>query len=300
MVDEDQGLKDQGLEDHIRDYAAALEAGTPITPAQARARAIDSWNRHRRRRHLMVAAAALIFLAAAGLVVRTSVAADDTVTAGRPIPRDLRELADRVAALPPTPVLGETASARFTYRRTSRSTDEPTSEVSSDVEEMWVAADGSGRQLTFDEDDPDQTSEGAAGPSIFTVDGVPLPIFLKVPDDVDAVAAVFAQYGLHGFTDEAAPRLIDALSYLGIPGPARAGALRALDDLGMTPVPDADPGPHLLRVAGPRRPDGSRLQADFDVRTGRAVAWELYGPAMEVTRIVTIEVDLRRDSQRRP
>jgi hypothetical protein len=292
MVDED-------LEDQIRDYVEALEVGEPVTPDQARARAIAVWNRHRRRRHLMVAAAVLILLAAAGLFVRTSVA-DDTVSAGRPIPRDLWELADRVASLPPTTVLGETDDARYTYRRVTRSTDRPTSEVTSDIEEMWVASDGSGRQVTTPQGDPTQSSEGAAGPDLFTVDGVPVHIFLDLPDDVDAVAAAFDTYGRRGFTSEVSPLLVDALSYTGLPGPARAGVLRALDGLGMTSVPDADPGPHLLRVAGPRGPDGWRLQADFDVRTGMAVAWELYGPDGEVTRFVTVEVDLRRDSQRRP
>lgn len=297
MVDED-------LEDQIRGYAEALGVGEPITPEQARARAIAVWSRHRRRRRLMVTAAVLVLLAATGLFVRTSLAVDtvtdDSVTAGRPVPRDLWELADRVAGLPPTTVLGETDDARYTYRRITRSTDQPTSEVTSDVEEMWVASDGSGRQVTFVEDDPNQASEGAAGPDLFTVDGVPVRVFLDLPDDADAVAAAFATSGKHGFTDELAPQLVDALSYAGLPGPARAGALRALDDLGMTPVPDADPGPHLLRVTGPRGPDGWRLQADFDVRTGMAVAWEIYGPDGEVGRFVTIEVDLRRDSQRRP
>ncbi|HEX8779876.1 MAG TPA: hypothetical protein VF728_01730 [Nocardioides sp.] len=295
MVDEDQDLEDQ-----IRDHAGALAAGEPITPDQARAHAIAVWNRHRRRRHLMVAAAVLIFLAAAGLFVRTSLADDTPVTAGRPTPRDLWELADRVAGLPPTTVLDEDDGARYTYRRGARSTDRPTSEVTSDIEEMWVSIDGAGRQVTVAEDNPTQTSEGVASPDLFTVDGVPVRTFLQLPDDADAVAAAFITYGKRGFTDEVSPMLVDALSYTGLPGPARAGALRALDLLGMVPVPDADPGPHLLRVAGPRGPDGSKLQADFDVRTGMAVAWELYGAGGEVTRFVTIEVDLRRDSQRRP
>lgn len=293
MVDEDQDLREL-----IRDYVEALEVGEPVTPDEARARATAAAKRHQRGRHVMGAATVLVLLLAAGLFVRSGL--DDTVTASRPIPRDLWELADRVAGLPPTTVLGETDDARYTYRRVTRSTDQPTSGVTSDIEEMWVAFDGSGRQVTVAEDNPNQTSEGTAGPDLFTVDGVPLHTLLELPDDVDAVAAAFDTYGTHGFTNEVSPLLIDALSYTGLPRPARAGALRALDELGMTPVPDADPGPSLLRVAGPRGPGGWRLQADFDIRTGMAVAWELYGPDGEVTRFVTIEVDLRRDSQRRP
>ncbi len=294
MVDEDQDLEEQ-----IRDYAGALRAGQPVTPDQARARAMALWARHRRRRHLMVAAAVLVLLASAGLFVRASLA-DDSVTAGRPIPRSLGELADRVADLPPTTVLGETDDARYAYRRVTRSTDRPGSEVTSDIEETWVSIDGGGRQVTAPEDNPTQTSEGAARPDLFTVDGVPVRIFLELPDDVQAVVAAFTEHGTHGFTNDVSLRLVDTLAYSGLPGPARAGALRTLDQLGMAPMLDADPGSHLLRVAGPRGPDGWRLQADFDVRTGMAVAWELYGPAGEVTRIATIEVDLRRDSQRRP
>jgi hypothetical protein len=125
-------------------------------------------------------------------------------------------------------------------------------------------------------------------------------VFHALPDDINAFVDAFADYGKHGFTNEVSPLLVDALSYTGLPGPARAGALRALDELGMRPVPDANPGPHLLRVEGPRGPDGWRLRADFDLRTGRAVVWELLGQDGDVTRVVTVEVDLRRDSRRGP
>ena len=296
MVDED-------LIEQIRAYGEALPGGKPITPEQARERAIALWTQHRRRRRLMVAAAMVILLAATGLFVRASLAgtvADDSVPADQPVPRDLWELADRVAALPPTTVLGETDDARYTYRRVTRTTDQPGSEVSSDIEEMWVSIDGGGRQITTPEDNPAPTSEGAAGSDSFTVDGVPVSVFSALPDDIDAFVDAFATYGRHGFTNEVSPLLVDALGYTGLPGPARAGTLRALDELGMDPVPDANPGPHLLRVEGPPGPDGWRLQADFDVRTGMAVAWELLGHDGDVTRVVTVEVDLRRDSRSGP
>lgn len=297
MVDDDQDLKDQ-----IRSLAKNLDSGTPITPEAARERAkasMATWNRNRRRRQLMVVAAVLILLAAAGLFVRASLAGtvpDDRVTAGRPIPRDLWELADRVNGLPPTTVLGENDYARFTYRRVIRSTDQPGSELTSDVVEVWVSIDGDGRQVTAPENNPTQTSEGPASPD---VDGVPLRTFLALPDDIDAFVDAFADYGKTGFTPEVSRALVDVLSYTGLPAPARSGALRALDELGMVPVAEGDPGPNLLRVAGRRGPDGWRLQADFDVRTGMAVAWEFLGPDGEVTRFVTVEVDLRRDTQPR-
>lgn len=285
---------DDDLRDRILAWVEALDVGEPISPHEARARAMATHeHRHRdRRRRRVVVAAMAVLLTAGGALVRSGLE-DDTVTAGPPIPRDLGELADRVAVLPTT-VLGETDDARYAYRRAAVSVVGPTSVVTG-VQEQWVAADGSVRQLV--EGGPDQPT---SGPGLLTVGGVPVRAFLDLPDDADAVAAAFATYSPAGFTGQVAPALVDALSYTGIPGPARAGVLRALDRLGMVPVPGADGGPNRLRVEGPQGSDGTRVRADFDLRTGVAVAWTLYGPdgeRDEVTRFRSVEVDLRRDTR---
>ncbi len=293
------------LEDQIRAWVEALDLGEPVTADEARARAIEANERRRHdrlRRRVVVAAAVVVLLGAGGgLLVRSG--DDDAVTAGRPtttpLRHDLDELADRVAVLPAT-VLGETTDARYTYRRRVVSSDRPMSEVTSQVEQQWVALDGSGRQI-ITEDDAAAPTDMTAAPGTLEIGGLAPHVFVGLTDDVDAVAAAFGTYTDLAFDSQVSAGLVDVLSYTGLPGPARAGLLRALDHIGMVAVPGADVGPNLLRVEGPG-PDGSRVEADIDLRTGLVVAWATYdlgsGATGEgITRFTSIEVDLRRDTQ---
>lgn len=95
---------------------------------------------------------------------------------------------------------------------------------------------------------------------------------------------------------EKALALVDLLTYAGIPGPARAGALRALDVLGFEPAPGPEPAPTLWRVEGPG-PDGSTMQVDFDRLTGEITAWTRLLAGGGFMRLTNIEIDLRRDTQ---
>ena len=248
-----------------------------------------------RARVLAVAAAVLVLLAVGGLSIRSG-PDDDAVTAGPaptiPLPRDLQGLADHVADLP-TPVLGD-PGATYSYRSAIRTVqNDPTDEVTTFIEQQWVGLDGSGRQAADGGGSPGDETVGADSLAL----GPFTPrVAVRLPDDADTVlAAVDQRYG-EGVSTQASPGLLDILTYSGIPGPARAGLLRALDRLGFAPVSAPELGPTLLRVEGPD-PDGSTMQADLDLRTGRVIAMARSLPGGGVDRLTDIEVDLRRDTE---
>jgi hypothetical protein len=248
-----------------------------------------------RARLLAVAAAVLVLLAVGGLSIRSG-PDDDAVTAGPastvPLPRDLQELADAVTDLP-TPVLGE-PGATYTYRRAIRSVQNaPTDEATTFVDQQWIGLDGSGRQAADGGGSPGDETVGAA--SLLLGPFAPR-VAVRLPDDADAVLAAVERRHGEGASAQAAPGLFDILTYAGIPGPARAGVLRALDRIGFVPVPAPELGPTVLRVEGPD-PDGSTMQADLDLRTGRVIAMTRPLSGGGVDRSTDIEVDLRRDTQ---
>lgn len=246
-----------------------------------------------RGRVLAIAAAVLALLAVAGVVIRTG-PAEDPVTAGPPttveLPRNLQELAHAVVDLPAT-VLGE-PGAEYTYRRGLNVVQGPDGGALSTVRNVqWVGLDGSGRELATGT----QTSDQTYGPDALTLGLFAPDVAIGLTDDVDALAAVVEQERGVALSREVTPGLVEALTFTGIPGPARAGILRALDRLGFTPVPAPTLGPNLLRVEGPG-PDGSTMQADLDLRTGQAVATaRSFGDGSD--RLTSIEVDLRQDTQ---
>lgn len=251
-----------------------------------------------RARVLAVAAAVLALLAVGGLSIRTG-PDDDAVTAGpaptAPLPRDLQQLADYVTALP-TPVLGDPGAA-YAYRRGTRSAQNgPDSETSVYVEQQWTSLDGSGRQLVDAEGDDRDPDETTGGPGTFDLGLLPPRVAIGLLDDVDGVAATVERDLDVAFSPELSPGLVETLTYSGLPGPARAGLLRAIDRLGFDPVLAPELGPSLLRVEGPG-PEGSMMQADLDLRTGGVVAMARIWPGGEFDRLSSIEVDLRRDTQ---
>ena len=252
-----------------------------------------------RARVLAVAAAVLALLAVGGLSIRSG-PDDDAVTAGlattAPVPRDLEELADRVADLPTTTLGAD--GATYTYRRGIRSIQgSPTSEMSTRVEQQWVALDGSGREIIDvegDDRDRDQTKDA---PDSYEIGFLPPRTAVGLPDDADIVMATFARdAGLGAGDPRISPALVEILTYTGLPAPSRAGVLRALGRLGFAPVPGADLTPNVWRVEGPG-PDGSTMQADLDLRTGGVTALARLTPDGFFNRLTSIEVDLRRDTQ---
>ena len=245
------------------------------------------------------AAVVLVLLAVAGLAVRSGPSGDAAVTAGPsatiPAPRDLEELADRVAVLPAA-VLGETDDTRYTYLRGVRyRQDGPTGEVFVQREQRWVARDGSGREVIDvggDASDRDVTTDEAG---TYDLGLVPPLAAVGLRDDVDVVLAT-VEHDTGAVSEEVAAALVDLLTYTGLPGAARAGVLRTLARLGFAPASGVDPGPNLWRVEG-EGPDGSTLQADLDLRTGEVATWTRLLPGGGSIRLTDIEVDLRRDTQ---
>jgi hypothetical protein len=245
-----------------------------------------------------VAAAVLVLLAVAGLVVRSGPNDDAAVTAGPsttiPAPRDLEEFADRVVVLPTT-VLGETDDTRYTYRSGVRRIQGAAFEAVQH-EQRWIARDGRGRELIA-ADGKGADSDNTMGQGSYEIGYLPPRTALGLPDEADTELATFARgTGVEPGDFLNPMALIDLLTYTGLPAPARAGALRALDRLGFAPVPDADLGPNLWRVEG-SGPEGSTLQADFDLRTGEVTALALLSPDGGFDRLTDIEADLRPDTR---
>lgn len=245
------------------------------------------------------AAAVLLLLTTVQLVLRSGGASEEPFVATGPsttipIPQDLNELADRVAAMHPT-VFGETEDYAFTYLRGVRSSQADSARaVAVSVEKRWVATDGSGREVIDVEGDA-RDRDVIAEAGTFQIGFLPPDVARGLSDDADEVLATFERSnGVAG--SQAAFQLVDLLTYAGLPGAARAGALRALGELGYEPAPGADPAPNLWRVEGPG-PDGSRMRVDFDLRTGEVVAWTRLMSAGGFIRFTDIEVDLRPDTQ---
>ena len=248
---------------------------------------------------ILAVAAVLVLLAVAQLAVRSGPSEEPTVSAGPsttvPVPRDLDELADRMAIVRGT-VLGETDDTRYTYRRGVRTAQrDPTVAVETSFEQQWVADDGSGREVVDVEGSGRGPVARTRGPGFYEIGFLPPAIARGLPDDPDTVLATYERsIGVVGA--EASFYLVDLVTYAGVPGPARAGALRALDQLGFEPALGPDPAPNLWRVEGPG-PDGSTMRVDFDLRTGEVATWTRLLPGGGFMRFTNIEIDLRPDTQ---
>jgi hypothetical protein len=247
---------------------------------------------------ILAVAAVLVLLAAVQLVVHSGPSEEPFVSTGPsttlPIPHDLDEFADRVAIMQAT-VLGETDETRYSYLRGVRTGQiDPTLEVETSFEQRWVAVDGSGRDVnTSDATGRDETT---GGPGTYDLGLVPPRAAVHLDDDVDMVLATVGDHPEAVSSGEHAAALVDLLTYAGLPGPARAGVLRALDQLGFEPAPGPDPAPSLWRVEGPG-PDGSTMRVDFDLDTGGVAAWTRLLRGGGFIRFTDIEVGLRRDTQ---
>jgi hypothetical protein len=250
---------------------------------------------------ILAVAAVLVLLAAAQMVVRSGPSEEPSVSAGPsttvPIPHDLDELADRVAIERAT-VLGETEDTRYTYQRGVRSTQlVPTVEATTSFEQRWIADDGSGREVIDVEGSDRDPEVYVRNPGYFNFGSLTPPAAVALPDDAGAVLDSLTRDAGAGAGDtEKALALVDLLTYAGVPGPARAGALRALDRLGFEPAPGPDPAPNLWRVEG-TGPDGSTMRVDFDLLTGEVAAWTRLLRGGGFMRLTNIEIDLRRDTQ---
>ncbi|HEU5152325.1 MAG TPA: hypothetical protein VFU19_17680 [Iamia sp.] len=262
---------------------------------------------HLRRRaarpaRIMAVAAVLVLLAVVQLALHSTGPSEQPfVSAGPsttvPIPRDLDDLADRVTLMLPE-VLGETEDTRYTYLRGVHTGQaDPTRAVQTFVEQRWVAADGSGRELIDNESTGRAPDEHRRGPGFFNFGPLTPSAIVSLPDDGQVVLDSISRDPDPVAGDgETALALVELLTYAGFPGPARAGALRALDRLGFEPAPGPDPAPTLWRVEGPG-PDGLRVQVDFDLHTGEVAAWTRLTPGGGFIRLTNIETDLRPDSQ---
>lgn len=224
----------------------------------------------RRGRMLAVAAAVLVLLAVAGLAVRSG-PGDDAVTAGppaeEPLPRDLQELADAVAALP-VPVLGSSEDTRFSHLVVGRERQASGATATRWTQEYWVDLEGRGRVLVGGDLEEDQSSDE---PGTFAFGVLPPGVVVGLPDDPDAVEAALLAVDPEAASPGGTVVLASTLAYAGIPAPARAGILRYLDGLGFDPVTAPGLRPNLLRVEGPG-PDGSTVQVDVDLLSGEVVA----------------------------
>lgn len=288
--------------DDVPDARVALDALAP----SAGVRHLRARPRRPSTRVLAVAAAVVVLMAVAAVVLRPgSGPGDRAVTAGPPTEQaavaDLQDLADAVADLP-VPVLGSSPETAYAHRVLERTTETTVADPVAVTEEVWVALDGTGRLLI--------TRAGAVGrdetmdrPGSLRLGLLDPAVAVGLPDDADAVvAAIGAQRArAEGEAVAVVPgdlsrELIETLAFPGLPGPARAGILRVLDRWGFAPVTDGALAPNLLRVEGPG-PDGSVVQADFDLRTGEVVASTHFGPDGYVDVRTTTAVDLRADTR---
>jgi hypothetical protein len=162
-------------------------------------------------------------------------------------------------------------------------------------EQRWIAADGSGREVKNVEGSGSGPVARTRGPGFFNLGSLTPSAAVALPDDGQAVLDRFTR-DLGAGAGEESLALVDLLTYAGVPGPARAGALRVLDRLGFEPAPGPDPAPNLWRVEGPG-PDGSTMRVDFDLRTGEVAAWTRIVPGGGFVRLSNIVTDLRRDTQ---
>ncbi|HEX7133427.1 MAG TPA: hypothetical protein VF228_12680 [Iamia sp.] len=278
--------------DDVPDAPAALELLAP----PARVRRLRS-PAHTSPRILAVAAVVLALLAVAGIALRSG-PGDNAVTAGSVptelLPRDLQAMAD-VLTVRTGPTLGSSPGTRYSHLVTERTLQGgPSSEVTVTTEETWIALDGGGRVRVTGDEDSDELLE----PGRQTLATVAPADLVGLPDDPDAlVAAMVASGGLTAEGSVAEP-VIDALAHAGLPGPVHAAMIRYLDRLGFVPVTAPEDRPNLSRVEGPG-PDGSVLQADFDLRTGQVVASSLLASPTRVRDDRTYTVaDLRADRGR--
>jgi hypothetical protein len=280
--------------DEVPDAAESLDAMAPATNV----RRLRTRPRHR---VLAVAAAVLVLLAVAGIALRPGPGRDDgTITAGTTeeevsVP-GLDELADEVAARPVVELGSspEVAYAHLETRQTVVSIDG--SEVVKTFE-VWVDRDGTGRTVEDNlGDTAPPASRAFAEPGALGLGGVPVETVLALPDDAAAAEAAFLAVGDVGATARDVPVVVlDTLSHSGIPGPARAGMLRFLDQLGFAPVPASDLGPDTMRVEG--LGPGYVLRADIDRTTGMVISrtWRQPRGAGDVRTVLTS--DLRPDTQ---
>ena len=251
---------------------------------------------------ILAVAAVLLLLAAVQMVVRSGPGPSEEpfVSVGPsttlPIPRDLDEFADQVAIVQGT-VLGETEDTRYSYLRFVRTYQaDPAATVRTSLEQRWVAANGSGRELIDVEGSDSGPVARMRGPGFFNLGSLTPSAAVVLPDDGRAVLDRFTRDPGTGDGEESLA-LVDLLTYAGVPGSARAGALRALDQLGFEPAPGPHPAPNLWRVEG-SGPDGLRVQVDLDLYTGEVAAWtRLLSGGGGFVRLTNIVIDLRRDTQ---
>ena len=267
---------------------------------QRNVRIRQSRRRPARPSRILAVAAVLILLAVAQMVVRSGPSEEPFVSVGPsttvPVPRNIDEFADGVAIAFGT-ALGETEDTRYAYRSgILTSQPNPDRAVVISVEQRWIADDGSGREVIDVEGSGRVPDEYVRGPGFFDLGSLTLGDAIALPDDPGAVLGSIIRDadGTAGDAEKALV-LVDLLTYAGVPGPARAGALRALARLGFEPAP-GNPAPNLWRVEG-SGPNGLRVQVDFDLRTGEIDSWTRLFPGGGYVRLTNIEIDLRRDTQ---
>lgn len=289
----DEAVIDDPLRQRMWDEVARTTATAPVPLRPAAGR--PSGRR-------VLAAAALVLAALAGGVVARATAGDGDPgdrateqaradgTAGAPT---LTELADQLSTLG-GPVLGDPGA---TYAHVVASSVHHAADGSGDSDlagraETWVSLDGTGRRRGM--------LTNGANPEDVVVDQVGmLPLgalraaaVVVLPDDADAtIAAAIADLG--SGDDPAvviADPLIEALAHPGIPGPARAGALRALDRLGFETAPGIDAG--TVTLAGPAH-DDAVVTAVLDVATGRITSRQLVEVDGSTTATWWSDADLR-------
>lgn len=277
--------------------AARAELDALVPPAEVRR--LPRRFGPRNNRVLAVAAAVLVLLAVAGVGLRLGAGGDDPTTAG-PVTEPVRlvslqDLADTVKDRPVT-VLGSSPDTRYAYLAVERTFQgQRSSTPTVRVEEEWIALDGTGRvRISGDPSRDEEVTE----PGTLYLGALPPAVAVGLPDDVEAVRAALLAAGVDDAGPGVAGAVTEALAITGLPGPARAGLIRFLDELGFVPVTAAEVGPNLARVEGPG-PDGSTLQADFDLRTGEVVATSLTTGQGGRDRRIYTEVDLRPDTRSR-
>lgn len=293
----DEARIDDDLRDRIWDEVVAATGigGTDIVP---RRRPPD-----RRARRVLGLAAALLAAALAGAgLARATVDDPGTVTAGTadapgttdgaPLPT-LDELADDAAARQDT-VLGEPGAtyahivASFVYHAPPGSGDE---DAAGQIE-TWVGLDGTGRERSAQADGSNAGDTTVDEPGSLLLGTVTPEAAIALPDDGGAVLdQMVTELGAAGPDDPGASRtLVDLLAQPGLPGTARAGALRALGVLGFEVGPGAAPG--TVTLTGPGA-DGSTLTVELHIETARVRSRVQTDPDGGTTATWFSEADLR-------
>lgn len=251
----------------------------------------------------LTAAAAVILVALIGAAAlwstgdRGTVSSTPRATAPTDAAPRLADLAD-LAAGQGGAVLGE-AGATYAHRvvtRTIEDTDAAGGERGIGRFATWVALDGSGREADLDA----PADEGLRPePGSLRIAGLPPAEAVALPDDVDEVWRVFgtADDGPTTFTPiEVAPAVADALAVAGLPGTARAGMLRALDEVGYRPTGAVDAGTGTARYEIAGGGGGAEdVVVVVDVRTTLVVSIQLSRADGSGTTSAFSEVALRDD-----